>query len=62
LSQQIIALLEPIHQAQFEAMAEIWRPWRTWVAVLLRAAGPRVLSNATPPSSATPRSSSTTSI
>jgi DNA-3-methyladenine glycosylase II len=32
-------------QAQFEAMAETWRPWRTWVAVLLRAAGPRVLAN-----------------
>jgi len=31
-------------QVQFEAIAEAWRPWRTWVTVLLRAAGPRVLS------------------
>jgi len=31
-------------QAQFEAIAEAWRPWRTWATVLLRAAGPRVLA------------------
>jgi DNA-3-methyladenine glycosylase II len=30
-------------QLQFEALAEAWRPWRTWATVLLRAAGPRVL-------------------
>jgi DNA-3-methyladenine glycosylase II len=30
-------------QMQFEAIAEAWRPWRTWATVLLRAAGPRVL-------------------
>lgn len=40
-------------QVQFEAIAEAWRPWRTWVAVLLRAAGPRVLSG--PESSERPR-------
>lgn len=33
-------------QVQFEAIAEAWRPWRTWATVLLRAAGPRVLSGA----------------
>lgn len=32
-------------QVQFESIAEAWRPWRTWVTVLLRAAGPRVLSD-----------------
>ena len=26
------------------AIAEVWRPWRTWVTVLLRAAGGRVLA------------------
>ena len=62
LAQELYDLPTVPSQAQFEAMAEIWRPWRTWVAVLLRAAGPRVLSSANPPSSATPRSSSTTSI
>ena len=29
---------------EFEAIAEVWRPWRTWVTVLLRAAGGRVLA------------------
>jgi DNA-3-methyladenine glycosylase II len=32
-------------QVQFEAIAEAWRPWRTWATVLLRAAGPRVLAH-----------------
>jgi DNA-3-methyladenine glycosylase II len=31
-------------QVQFEAIAQAWRPWRTWATVLLRAAGPRVLA------------------
>jgi DNA-3-methyladenine glycosylase II len=34
--------------AQFEAIAENWRPWRTWASVLLRAAGPRVLAGPPP--------------
>ncbi len=33
----------PATVAQAEAIAGTWRPWRTWVAVLVRAAGPRVL-------------------
>ena len=37
--------------ADFEHLAENWRPWRTWATVLLRAAGARVaddqLSNRT---------------
>lgn len=32
-------------QMQFEAIAEAWRPWRTWATVLLRAAGPRDLAH-----------------
>jgi len=32
--------------AELEAIAENWRPWRTWAGVLLRAAGPRALDTA----------------
>lgn len=33
-------------EAQLEAIAEGWRPWRTWCTVLVRVAGPRVLARA----------------
>lgn len=33
----------PATPAQAAALAEAWSPWRTWVAVLLRAAGGRLL-------------------
>jgi len=33
----------PFTPKEAERQAEGWRPWRTWVAVLVRAAGPRVL-------------------
>lgn len=33
----------PASQAEFEARAEAWKPWRTWAVVLMRAAGQRVL-------------------
>ena len=33
----------PATPKEAEQMAEAWRPWRTWVAVLVRSAGPRVL-------------------
>jgi DNA-3-methyladenine glycosylase II len=39
----IDALLSP---EQFALLAEPWRPWRTWGAVLIRAVGPRVLGMA----------------
>jgi DNA-3-methyladenine glycosylase II len=29
---------------EFEAIAEAWRPFRTWAVVLIRAAGPRLLA------------------
>ncbi len=32
-----------LDRASFERHAEQWRPWRTWAAVALRAAGPLVL-------------------
>ena len=34
----------PPSEAEFQAMAEPWRPFRTWAAVLIRAAGPRLLT------------------
>ncbi len=34
---------------QVEGVAEAWRPWRTWMAVLVRAAGPMLLDQATEP-------------
>ncbi len=30
----------PLEETGFRALAEAWTPWRTWVAVALRAAGP----------------------
>jgi len=33
---------EPLTQAELATIAEPWRPFRTWVTVLLRAAGPRL--------------------
>ena len=49
----------PATGAQADAIAETWSPWRTWVAVLVRAAGPRVLGQS-PPSRATRASASRT--
>ena len=37
-------------EVQFEAIAEAWRPWRTWATVLLRAAGARVQDDQSQPS------------
>jgi DNA-3-methyladenine glycosylase II len=36
----IDALISP---EQFALLAEVWRPWRTWAAVLIRAVGPRLI-------------------
>jgi len=43
LAGRLYGLNEPQSLAEFEAMAEPWRPFRTWAVVLIRAAGPRVL-------------------
>ncbi|MDQ6616365.1 MAG: DNA-3-methyladenine glycosylase 2 family protein [Actinomycetota bacterium] len=37
----------PVSPKQAERLAEAWRPWRTWVAVLFRAAGPRLVGSPT---------------
>ena len=31
----------PVDAAELERIAESWRPWRTWVLVMLRALGGR---------------------
>jgi DNA-3-methyladenine glycosylase II len=35
----------PATQSDLEALATAWTPWRTWITVLVRAAGPRVLGS-----------------
>jgi DNA-3-methyladenine glycosylase II len=37
-------LPQPPAEAEFRALAEPWRPFRTWATVLIRAAAPRILS------------------
>ena len=39
---RLYELPEPLGDAEYRRLAESWRPFRTWVAVLARAAGDRV--------------------
>jgi DNA-3-methyladenine glycosylase II len=48
LVRELYGLPDEPTPSQFEAIAENWRPWRTWASVLLRAAGPRVLPGSQP--------------
>jgi DNA-3-methyladenine glycosylase II len=41
---QLYGLPQPPAEPEFQALAEPWRPFRTWATVLIRAAGPRVLT------------------
>jgi DNA-3-methyladenine glycosylase II len=41
---RLYGLPGPPAEAELRVMAEPWRPFRTWAAVLIRAAAPRVLS------------------
>lgn len=43
LTAQLYGLPEPPAEPRFRALAESWRPFRTWTTVLIRAAGPRIL-------------------
>jgi len=45
---ELYGLEGPATVAQAEEIAAAWVPWRTWAAVLVRAAGPRVLATAGP--------------
>jgi DNA-3-methyladenine glycosylase II len=49
MAARLYRLPVPVPPAQFRSLAEAWRPFRTWAAVLIRAAGPRVLGSAEPP-------------
>lgn len=53
LAGQLYGLGRPATDAELTEIALAWRPWRTWVSVLIRAAAPRILSPAG--SGATPR-------
>jgi DNA-3-methyladenine glycosylase II len=46
LVRELYGLASVPSPSEFEAIAEVWRPWRTWATVLLRAAGPRLLVSA----------------
>jgi DNA-3-methyladenine glycosylase II len=39
----LYGLPQPPTEAEFRALAEPWRPFRTWATVLIRAAAPRIL-------------------
>jgi DNA-3-methyladenine glycosylase II len=43
---ELYGLSGPVTAKEAERVAEAWRPWRTWIAVLIRSAGPRVLGQA----------------
>ena len=46
---RLYGLPGPPSPAELGVLAEAWRPMRTWVSVLVRAAGPRVLAGADSP-------------
>lgn len=37
---ELLGRSEPVEQAEFAALAERWRPWRTWACVHIRAVDP----------------------
>jgi DNA-3-methyladenine glycosylase II len=43
LAGQLYQLGRPATDAELTEIAQAWRPWRTWVSVLIRAAAPRIL-------------------
>jgi DNA-3-methyladenine glycosylase II len=48
LAAQLYGLAEPPAAEQFSAIAEPWRPFRTWACVLIRSAAQRILDAADP--------------
>jgi DNA-3-methyladenine glycosylase II len=48
LTARLYELAGPPAQAEFDALAEAWRPFRTWAVVLIRAAARRVLDDPAP--------------
>lgn len=45
LVEQLYNLRRPVSDEELHALAETWKPFRTWAAVLIRAAGRRVLGD-----------------
>jgi DNA-3-methyladenine glycosylase II len=45
LARELYGIDELVSPEQFRLSAEVWRPWRTWVTVLIRAVGPRMLGS-----------------
>ncbi len=45
LAAQLYGLDEPLSEAQFQELAQSWRPFRTWATVLIRAASGRLLDS-----------------
>ena len=45
LVEQLYNLPGPVSDGELRALAEAWKPFRTWAAVLIRAAGRRVLGD-----------------
>lgn len=40
---ELLGRAGPVTSAEFLERAEVWRPWRTWAGVFIRAAGPALL-------------------
>jgi DNA-3-methyladenine glycosylase II len=54
LVEQLYNLPGPVSDGELRALAEAWKPFRTWAAVLIRAAGRRVLGGEPAQSHANP--------
>lgn len=48
LTAKLYGLEQPLDEGKFREIAQAWKPLRTWAIVLIRAAGPRVLSEEAP--------------
>ncbi len=48
LAGQLYRLGRPATDAELTEIGQAWRPWRTWVSVLIRVAAPRILGPAPP--------------
>ena len=45
LAARLYQLAGPPSEAEFRELAEVWRPFRTWAVVLIRAAARRILDD-----------------
>jgi len=49
LAAQLYGLDKPLSEAQFRELAQLWRPFRTWAVVLIRAVSGRLLDSQAAP-------------